>query len=100
VLHVNIDANFRSRNQDRKRSAENPPVLDGQAYMVAQEPFHDYLKSVIDEVEVSRSLQCSTAMKRTHSNATLSFPLVSTSRHLTGQALRQAREFGQAAWGA
>jgi hypothetical protein len=42
-LHVNIDANFWQVLYHRAQNAFNPPVVNGQAYLVPMAPYWEYL---------------------------------------------------------
>jgi hypothetical protein len=52
TLHINIDANFRQILFHRARNAFNPPVIDGQAYVVGLAAYRKYLADNSDYEEV------------------------------------------------
>jgi hypothetical protein len=51
-LHLNMDANFRQRNQARARGALNPPVINDKGYWVGVEQFAKHIVSRTDPEEV------------------------------------------------
>jgi hypothetical protein len=52
TLHINIDANFRQILFHRARNTFNPPVIDGQAYVVGLAAYRKYLADNSDYEEV------------------------------------------------
>jgi hypothetical protein len=55
-LHINVDANFRQRNQGRARGAFNPPVTNGKGYWVDLQEFNQHIVSRTDDEDVRKAI--------------------------------------------
>jgi hypothetical protein len=51
-LHLNVDANFRQRNQARARGKLNPPIVNDKGYWVGVEGFEKHVLNNTDPEEV------------------------------------------------
>ncbi|KAL1740910.1 hypothetical protein HDZ31DRAFT_85158 [Schizophyllum fasciatum] len=52
-LYIAQDANFRLQNTNASNEARDPPLGDGWAYFVPRTPYLNYIKSFINEADIS-----------------------------------------------